>query len=230
MTSHLTNDEHYPSGDAQQRAPTLYNCLHLFLTGAPTYYVRWEGREWDLERFYLHLQQDTSLASLLERLAVVWDYGTQDDPYSLHEGALFSIRLVEWSGRVTQQPNECFEVYPIFTLARFRQFVRMQPQGARFSSEPNMEANPLCQYVRECFGQLILLSMTGTGYLADRPDADDVLPLPFWAQLFQRLISAISYDNLAEETLNWQDTVLNLLEICELLVSQYGELRNLIPA
>lgn len=232
MTTSHGNDDQRQFEEGTQRVPTLRSCLLLFHAGAPVSYVRWQGEEGEIERFHLRLQKDTTNVPLLEHLAIVWSYQENkvEDPYQLREYATSAICCVDGQGRVARERAEIFEIFPIFNLERFRQFVRTQPQSVRFRTEPNAQAHPLCCYVRECFDQAILLSTSGTGYLLDMPDADEVLPLPFWAQLFQRILGTIVYDNLTdEETINWQDTVLNILDIVELLVSQYGELRNLIP-
>lgn len=219
-----------PSPDySNQRLPTLHSCLKLFLAAAPAYYVRWHFEDWEVERFITRLQQGAP--HLLEQGAVVWNYAerAEDDPYQLHEYAVAALYPVDTRGCVEQDPLKEFAVYPLFNLERFRRFVRSQPHEVRFSISPGAQVYPLCQYVRECFDTHIILTTTGTGYLLDEPDADEVLVLPFWAQLFVRIFGAIAYDNLAAETLDWQQTVLNILEIVELLVAQYGELRNLIP-
>lgn len=219
------------SSSNEQHPPTLHSCLKLFLAAAPAYYVRWRGEEWGVERFILHLQQDVTLISLLEQEAVVWDYKAraEDDPFQLHEYAISSIHPVDGQGRVGQDPHEIVAIYPLFNLERVRQFVRRLSYYVRFSTSPAAQAHPLCQYVRECFDAHIVIATTGMGYLLDDPSADEVIVLPFWAQLFGRMFGAIACDARAEETLDWQQTVLNILDLVELLVSQYGELRNLIP-
>ncbi len=231
MTTFQPSSNESP-GYSEQRLPTLQSCLELFLADAPAYYVRWGGEDWGIEHLILRLQRDAVYSPLLEQAAVIWNYGvrSEDDPYQLHEYATASLHPVDAQGRVGQDPHEIVAVFPLFNLERFRQFVRHQPPKVKFSTNPGAQAHPLCQYVRECFDLSIVLATTGTGYLLDEPGAAEMIALPFWAQLFGRVLGAIAYDNLAEETLDWQQTVLNILETVELLVSQYGELRNLIPA
>ena len=128
-----------------------------------------------------------------------------------------------------QDSFETYEMYPIFNLERFRQFYRRLPQEVELSTDIRSRTHPLPCFVRRCFDQNIFINERGTCYLRDEPDADEAVKLPYWAMLFIRILGTIVYDNLATETINWQDTVLNILEIVELLVAQYGELRNLIP-
>ena len=220
-----------PPHSGQQRFPTLRHCLEQFLDAAPAYYVRWHGEDMEVERFVARLQQDATDSPLLEQPAVIWDYASrsENNPYWLCESALSTIHHIHADGRVKQDPFETYEMYPIFNLERFRQFFRRLPQEVELSTDIRSRTHPLPCFVRRCFDQNIFINERGTCYLRDEPDADEAVKLPYWAMLFIRILGTIVYDNLAHETINWQDTVLNILEIVELLVAQYGELRNLIP-
>ncbi len=228
-----SSDQQTTSGVEQHTIPTLSSCLHLFSLEPPFCYVRWKGTEYEVERFHLHMELDEILAAMLKRMAVACDYEDregEDNPYVLLERPQSVISLVGESGRLVQTQETTFEIFPIFTLERFRRYLRniSRQEDVRFTADPQAHMNLFCSYVRDCFDQSIVLAPSGAAYMLDKPEANTLRPLPYWAQLFQRLLSAISYDNLAQETLNWQDTALNMLEIVELLVSQYGELHTLV--